>query len=486
MKSSVEKLEDNLVKLTVTRTADEVDEFIGKVYTLIAQDTKLPGFRPGKAPRPIIDAQVGRDKVLAQAQQALIESSGPIAIEDQALIAALVKSEEHAPLVEHEDYTFSVEVTVRPEMKVTSVKDLRVTVPVNTPTDAEIDAEIQYLRDRYASLQVVEDRGVDPFDFVLLSFAGTVDGEGAKDLKVDKYLYEMGHGIMPPEFDQGIVGARAGGKVHVEFEVPDTAENVEYHGKTAAFDVEIHEVKAKVLAPIDDEFAGTVGGFATVAELRDDIRKALVESKAVAREKLVEREAAAAIAERLDGELADEIIFERTQRILGQFIGELEKRDSSLEKFLEESDMTLERLNEDIVRQANAAEREDMALEAVYRQEGLKFTPEDMDAEIVRAAEAQGMPVEEVRERLWEEGVLPMLRQELMHQVALHWVVDHVEVVEEEPKAALSEAGPKKKGTTKAKPKDEGGAAPAKTPAAKKPAAKKPVAKKADAPKVGD
>ncbi len=477
MKSSVEKLEDNLVRLTVTRTAGEVDDFISKMYAAIARDTKLPGFRPGKAPRPIIDAQIGRDEVLGQARQALIESSGPIAIEDQGLIALRVKSDEHVPLVEHEDYTFTAEVTVRPEMKLTSVKDLKVTVPVNTPTDAEVDSEIQYLRDRYASLQVVEDRGVNPFDFVLLTFSGTVDGQGAKDLKVEKYLYEMGHGIMPPEFDQGLIGAHAGDTVHVEFAVPEDAENSEYHGKIAAFDVEVHEVKEKVLASLDDDFAGTVGGFATVAELRDDIRKALVESKAVAREKLVEREAAAAIAERLDGEVTDEVIFDRTQRMLNQFIGELEKQESSIEKFLEESGITTEKLNEDIVRQAHEAEREDMALEALYRQEGLKFTPEDMEAEIVRAAEGQGLPVEEVRERLWEGGVLPMLRQELMHQKALAWVVEHAEVVGEEPKPLVSEAKGEKTGTSK--PKAAAKKAP--EPKAEKPAKK--TAPKKSAPK---
>ena len=118
-----------------------------------------------------------------------------------------------------------------------------------------------------------------------------------------------------------------------------------------------------------------------------------------------------------------------------------------------------------------------MALEALYRQEGLKFTPEDMEAEIVRAAEGQGLPVEEVRERLWEGGVLPMLRQELMHQKALAWVVEHAEVVEEEPKPLVSEAKGEKTGTSK--PKAAAKKAP--EPKAEKPAKK--TAPKKSAPK---
>jgi trigger factor len=455
--TTVEKLEGNRVRVTVSHSAAEIDEAVAGAYARISRRIKLPGFRPGRAPRPLIDGRVGRESVLAEALEELVESSYPLALDTLRLRPMGAPDTGDLDLVqEGADYTYTAEVDVRPEFTVTSIEDLKAEVPPAKTTDAEIDAQIEYLRDRFATLEVVDDRGIAAGDFALLSFTGTVDGEPAEDLTVDKYLYEMGRGIMPDEFDAGIAGAKVGEAVHVEFPIPDDAANQEYVGKTAAFEVQIHEVKAKTLPAVDDELATNIGGFETIAELREDIRTKLDENKATAHVRLVERGARAALSERLEGNIPNELFADRTQAMTEEFFDSLKDQGISIQEYLEQTGVTAEQIQSDIAREAALRVRDEMALEALFREAGLEYTEEELDAEIAKLAETDKVPVATMRERLLGTGIMGLLRERLMHRHATRYLMEHIEVVEVDPAAARAKDKPKKKTTAK-KPSSKSG-----------------------------
>lgn len=452
MNSSVEKLEGTRVRLTVTHDAEEVREAISDAYLRVARKIKLPGFRPGKAPRPIIDAQVGRESVLVEALEELIERSYPKALDANRLRPMdRPDTGDLDTLVEGEAYTYTAEVEVRPELTLSSIEGLTSVVPSAKTSDAEIDAQIDYLRERFASLEVVDDRGIADGDFALLSFTGTVDGEPAEDLTVDKYLYEVGRGIMPPQFDEGLIGATTGAITHIEFDVPETAANTEYVGKPAAFDVEVHEIKAKSLAVADDEFAGNVGGFDTIAELREDIRTKLDENKAAAHTRLVERGARESLAERLEGEVPEQLVASRTGSMTEEFFDSLKEQGMSIEDYTVATGVSVEQIQGDISREAALRTRDELALEALFRQAGLEYTDEELEHEIEKLATSDKVPVARMRERLVDTGVIAFLRERLVHRHATRWLMEHVEVVEEAPAEAEAEpaAKPKKKAAAK-------------------------------------
>jgi trigger factor len=462
LKSTVERLEGNRVRMTVDHTADEVKDAIGDAYVRMARALKLPGFRPGKAPRPIIDTHVGREKVLAEALEELVERSYPKAL-DESMLRPIERPDTGAldGLVEGEGHSYTAEFDCRPDLTLSSIEGLVATVPPAKTSDAEIDAQIDYLRDRFATLEVVEDRGIADGDFALISFTGTVDGKPADDLTVDKYLYEVGKGIMPPEFDRALIGAKPDGKLHVEFPVPETAANTDYVGKPAAFDIEVHEIKAKALAEANDEFAGNVGGFETIAELREDIRTKLDENKATARVRLIERAARDALTARLEGDIPVQLIESRTGAMSEEFFDSMQEQGMNMQDYLEAVGLTEEQIHTDISREARLRVADELALEALFRQADLVFTDEELDAEIEKLAEGDKVPVAEMRERLVETGVMAYLREKLMQQHATRWLMDHVEIVEEVPG-------------------EDAGAEPADKPK-KKAAAKKPSKKAADA-----
>jgi trigger factor len=471
LKTNVEKLQDTRIKLTVEMTAEEVDKAIDDAYVRIARGAKIPGFRKGKAPRPVIDTYMGRDAVIADALEVMVEQAYPLAIDAEGLLPIdRPDVGELTGLVAGEPYTFTAELDIRPELDLTSIKDLKVTVPPSKSSDREIDAQLDYLRDRFATLEPVEDRGVADGDFVLLSFIGTVDGEAYEGNVVDKFLYELGRGQMPVEFDAAMIGAKPGSEVRAAFPIPETSENPDFVGKTAAFDISIHEVKAKMLPEIDDELASNVGGFDTAQELRDDIRAKLDENKAAGHTRLVEREARAAISERLVGEVPQNMIAARTDDLAHDFFETLRERDYSLEKYLESTGMTSDELRADLEREAAARVRDDLALDALARIAAIELTSEEIEAEIEAMAGAQKADAAGFREKLKAGGAMPVVRQGLLHRKAVRWLMENVEVIEEVPgeadasgsakkaapkKAAAKKAAPKKGTSTKSAPKGE-------------------------------
>jgi len=451
LNTTVEKLEGNRVRLTVTHTAQEVDEAIAAAYLHVARQVKLPGFRPGKAPRPIIDAHVGRESVLAEALEELVEGSYPRALDELRIRPMGRPDTGDLDLVEEgKEHAYTAEVDVRPEFTLSSIDNLTAEVPPSTTTDAEIDAQIEYLRDRFATLELVEGRGILDGDFALLSFTGTVDGEPADDLTVDKYLYEVGRGIMPPAFDAGIVGVDAGGTARVEFPVPETAANPEYVGKLAAFDIVVHELKSKVLPELDDELASNIGGFETMAELRDDIRTKLDENKATAHTRLVERSARAALSERLQGEIPGEVVAARTDAMTEEFFDSLKDQGMTMQDYLEATDLSVEQIQADIAREAALRVRDELALEALFKQAGLEYTDEELDHEIELLAGADKISIAQMRERLVHSGVIGILRERLTHRHATRYLMDNVEIVEVDAHAeAADKPKPKKKAAAK-------------------------------------
>jgi trigger factor len=455
LKTSVEKLQGIRVRLTVELTAQEVDRAIANAYSEAASHVRVPGFRAGKAPRQVIDTYVGQDAVLAQALEGLVESQYPLALDAERLrpierpdVGTL------EGLVPGQPYSFTAEMDIRPELTLSSAEGLSIMVPSASASDREVEAQIDHLRDRFATLEPVEDRGVSADDFALISFVGTVDGEPYEGNVVDKFLYEMGAGQMPAEFDGAMLGAKPGDTVRAEFPVPDTSSSPEFVGRKAEFDITVHEVKAKRLPEADDEFAGNVGGFDTIADLRGDIRAKLDENKQVAYVKTVEREARAALVKRLVGDVPKSMIEGRTDDLAHDFFETLKERGYSFEDYMTATGMDAEQMRGDLAEEAEMRVRDDLALEALARAVGMEIADAEVDDEIERLAEAQKTGAAKLRERLIENGAVPLIREDLTHRKAVRWLMENVEVVDGDPEA-LDLMGGKKKPEAKkaAKPK---------------------------------
>lgn len=444
METTVERLEGNLVRLSVTVPASDVDASIEKAYRDVSSKLRIPGFRAGKAPRPIIDSHVGPEAVLAEAQEELVQEAYSNAVDAEGIrpIESPDMGELDA-LVAGQPFTFVAEISVRPELPLSSIDDLVIYTGATKTTDSEIDAQINHTRERFATLETVE-RPVETDDFVLLSFVGTIEGESYDGNTVDKYLYEMNHGLMPEEFDTSLVGATAGDEIVSEFVIPDTSSNEEFVGKTARFEITVHEVKAKIMPPLDDAFAASVGGFDTLEEMREDIRKKLDESKATGHARRVEMLSRELIAERLEGEIPEVMVRSRVSSMTRDFFENLEERGISLQDYVEATGVEVEQIQQDLAVQAAIRVKEELALESLFRAKGMHVSDGDFEVALLELAGGEADGVEKMRESLIASGVTPIVKESIVHQKALEWLLANVDIREEEAADAPAEKKAKK------------------------------------------
>jgi trigger factor len=441
LNATIENLDGDRVRLTVTVPADEVARAVSAAYTDIAGRIKVPGFRKGKVPRPLVDTNVGKEAVLEEAAESLVRETYPEAVEQYALLTAGRGEIGTLPeLLEDADFTYSAELPIRPELTLGKTDGFKIEAPSGTAGEHEIDAQIDYLRDRFATLESIEDRGLQPDDFALISFIGKVDDADYEGNTVDKYLYELGRGQMPKEFDDALLGAKSGDDVKAEFDIPDTSSNPDFVGKKATFEVTVHEVKAKALPVADDEFASTVGGFDSLGELRSSIRAQLEDSKKSGRAASIERGVREAVAEELQGDIPQALVDDRAEELFEEFFDGLLKRDVSPEQYFEATGMTEDELRIDVGHQGASFVREELALEALCRAHGLEVTDEDVTEELQRIGESAERTPEDVRERLLGSGMMPVMRLSLMHRKAVQWLMDNVEVVDRAEPAPAAQA----------------------------------------------
>lgn len=441
MNTSVEKLEPSRVRLTVNITAAEVDQAIDAAYKQIAAKVRIPGFRAGKAPKPMIDTHVGREAVLAEAQDELLNSTYTKAISAENLRPMDQPEIGELDVIEAgKDFEYVAEIEVRPELTLSSVEGLKIEVAPAEATDLEVDAQIEHTRERFATLEPVEDRGVEKDDFVLLSFTGLVEGEAYDGNVVDQYLYELSRGLMPEEFDAAMIGAKTGDQVFAEFVIPDTTSNPDFAGKNAKFTIDIHEIKAKALPPLDDDFASNAGGFDTLEEMRTSVRDQLNHSKAVGRTGQIEQAARSAIAERLVGDVPETLIINTQSDMTREFIGGLESRNINIVDYLQATGVDMDTFEASMREQAEDVARQELALEALFRKQGWEVTDADIDREIATLSGSVDADPTELR-RKWEvSGVLELLRAQVMHRRALEWLVDPEHVTIEDVEASTQAA----------------------------------------------
>src|SRR5688500_1997682 len=280
MKTTVTELPESRVRVEAQVEAAELQKRVDQAARAIGRDLRIPGFRKGKVPPPVIISRVGREAVV---DQAVRESLGRwyVAAVDDAGVATIGDPQLDLPETmpgEGEPLTFSFEIGVRPEAKLGEYKGLEVGRRVPDVTDEQITAEIEQLRERGARLDTHEGTAENG-DFVVMDYVGSIDGEEFEGGAGRDQLLELGSGRLIPGFEEQLTGAKAGEhrKVEVAFPVDYGAEHLA--GKDAVFEVDVKEVKRKQLPELDDDFAVEAAGFDSLDELKADIRKRIEEAE---------------------------------------------------------------------------------------------------------------------------------------------------------------------------------------------------------------
>lgn len=460
MQSTVEPLEGNKVKLHITVPADEFERAIDGAFRKLAREVRIPGFRPGKAPRRLLEARFGADMAREQALRDSLPEYYVEAVEQNDVDVIAAPEIEITAGEEQGDVEFDAVVEIRPQINLLGYDELRVEIPWEEIDDDAVDKQVEALRERFADLTDSEFPLIDDA-FASIDITGTIDGEAVEGLTASDFLYRVGAGNIIPELDDQLRGTRPGAILEFKAELPERFGEIA--GKEVTFRVLVKEAKQKVLPELNDEWVGEASEFDTLDELKADIRARLetvqkLQGQMAVRDKVLE------VAVELVPVAAPEALVDsEARRRIEDLAHRLSHQNMSIEQYLEATGTTTETFIDEIKQAAARAVLADLALRAVVAQEQIEATPEEVDAEVAALAERLGQKPEKVRRDLEKKGVLETVRSDVARRRALEFLVDHATVVDEHgntidltvPEEVPLEAASEQEAVTQAQEDDE-------------------------------
>ena len=429
MKTTVTELPESRVRVDAEVPPDEINKRLNQTAQALASDMRIPGFRKGKVPPPVVIRRIGREAVLDETIRSQLGRWYVAAIDD-AGIAPVGDPELNLGDLpqEGEPLTFSIEIGVRPKAQLGEYKDLEVGRREAQVDDATVDGEVEALRERLARLETVEE-AAENGDFVVMDYKGSVEGEGGERDFFEggegrDQLVELGSGRLIPGFEEQLTGASAGDQRTVEVAFPPDYPAEHLAGKDAVFDVEVKEVKRKHLPELDDEFAVEAAGFDSLQELRDDIRTRLVEAET--RQIDMEfREAAvdAAVAEATI-DVPPALVESRARELFEQTIHSLGHRGISKDAYLRIAQKTEEELLEEARPDAEQALKREAVLTAIVAAESIEVSDDEVLEALQADAERAGVKPKKLFDRLRSEGRLDSVKEDLAARKAVDLVAE--------------------------------------------------------------
>lgn len=429
MNITASDVKDSKLTATVTIPAADVDAAIKQAYRDLAKKYRFPGFRAGKAPRPVIDSALGKDAGLAQATNDIIGMNEPAVLNELDIVPVKDGDYQDIDLVkDHEDYSYTVVFELRPACELTSYEPVEIEMPPAEVTEAEIDAQVNMLMGYHATFEDVEDRPVEDEDIVSIEVENVANAEAL----AGERTYILGSGMLPKEFDEKLKGMKVGGRARTVKWTPE-----EEGAEEASCKIKVKSIRARKTPELTDEFVKENFGFDDIAAMRDAVKLELDQDKSSKLPSIKENRAVAALAERLELEEVPADYEQSVFQELGQqFLTNLSQRGMSLDQWLAASGMQSDQFISDLHRQANDVARESLALDALAKHLNVEVTDEDVNGEFERAGVED---VEASKAGFVAEGRMPAIHESIRRSKAVDWLVENAKVTEVDEYAAKAE-----------------------------------------------
>jgi trigger factor len=432
MESTVEPVEGNKVKVRVEVPSDDFEREVDAAFKRMAREVRMPGFRPGKVPRKVLEARLGADAARGDALQHALPEYYAEALATHEVDAIAPPEIEITSGQDEGNVVFDAVVEVRPEVTVGGYGSLRVVIDSPEPTDDEVEERVGHLREQFSSLAEV-DRPAAEGDTATIDITGSREGEAIEGLTAEGYQYRVGSGSVVPELDESLTGASVGDTLTFSATHPGDGEPVD-------FEVVVKEVRETVLPDVDDDFAAQASEFDTVDELRADLRTRLADVKQQQARMALQEAVAEALAELVEDDPPEPLIESEMQTRLQDLALRLGAQGIELGDYLRITGQDPDAFRDDLRTSAERSVRVDLALRAVASAEALEVDDDALDAEIEAVAVRVGQPADRVREQFERNRQLPLVRSDLRTRTAMDWVLERVEVVDRDGAALDREA----------------------------------------------
>ncbi|WP_169056867.1 trigger factor [Bacillus pumilus] len=418
-----EKQEGNEGVLTVEVDAETFNKALDDAFKKVVKQVSIPGFRKGKVPRGLFEQRFGVESLYQDALDILLPVEYPKAI-DEAGIEPVDRPEIDVEKIEKgESLIFTAKVTVKPEVKLGDYKGLNVEKDDATVTDEDVQEELKGMQNRQAELVVKEEGAIENGDTVVLDFEGFVDGEAFEGGKAENYSLEVGSGSFIPGFEEQLVGLEAGAEKDVEVTFPEEYHAEDLAGKPAVFKVKIHEIKAKELPALDDEFAKDVDEeVETLAELTEKTKKRLEEAKENEAEGKLREELVEKASENAEVDIPQAMVDTELDRMMKEFEQRLQMQGMNLDLYFQFSGQDENALKEQMKEDAAKRVKSNLTLEAIAAAENLQVSDEEVEEELSKMAEAYNMPIENIKQAI---GSTDAMKEDLKVRKAIDFLVEN-------------------------------------------------------------
>ena len=431
--TNVEKKEKKQVALSIVVAADVFEAACEKSYRKNVRNINIQGFRQGKAPRKIIEKLYGPEVFYDDAMNECIPDAYEAAVAEAGLKVVSQPSITEVDVKDGE-FLFTAVVFVKPEVSVKDYKGIEAEKEEVAVSAEDVEAELARMQTRNAR-QVSVEREAKKGDVVNLDFEGFVDGVAFEGGKGEKFDLELGSGMFIPGFEEQLEGKNVGDECDVNVTFPEEYNEKSLAGKPAVFKCKINEIKENQKPELDDEFAKDVSEFDTIAELKADIEKKMVESKQSSADTAFQERVMDKVIENMEAEIPDAMVETQLDRVAEDFSYRLAMQGMEFESYLKMTGMTMEQFRSVFAPQALRQVKIRLALEKIAELEGMDITEEDLNAEFDKLADNNKMDIAKVKELLAAED----LKADMLCQKANDFVIANAKAVAKAEKAADAE-----------------------------------------------
>ncbi|QHT62098.1 trigger factor [Paenibacillus lycopersici] len=425
MTATWEKIDKNLVSISVEVEAGQVNEAIDKAFKKVVQKVNVPGFRKGKVPRSIFEARFGIESLYQDAIDILLPDSYSAALQETGVFPVDRPEIDVQQFAKGQPCKYTAKVTVKPEVELGEYKGLEVPAASVEVTDEEVAAELNRLQQRHAELTVLEEGAAENGDIAVIDFDGYVDGEAFEGGKAERHSLELGSGSFIPGFEDQVVGMATGDFKDVEVTFPENYQAEHLAGKAAVFKVKLHEIKRKNLPALDDEFAKDVSEFDTLEEYKEDLKAKLAERKAKENESARESAVVEKAAEAAVIDIPEAMIETETTYMLRDFENRLRMQGMNLELYYQFSGQDEAALRGQMRSDAEKRVRNNLVLEQIAKNEGIAANDEDLNEELENLSQQYNRSVEELRTIFEANGNLDNIKEDLVLRKTIKFLLDN-------------------------------------------------------------